>query len=314
MTDVLRSMSTVLGRWRSKRQGRRHPVQSASALQPVSAVEAPTTSALFAWQRRCEHEQAIRDACQVAYLGGDTALCRVLDRYKMFVDTTDVGLSCHLMLDGFWEMWITEAICELVRPGMRVADIGANVGYYTLLMADLVGQTGRVHAFEPNPRLVALAEKSLAINGFVDRATVHQTALGDQDGGSTLLIVPPTMPMNGVTLPPGVDDPRGETVPVNRLDSREDWRSIELAKIDVDGAEELIWSGSQGLLDGTCLGTLLIEFNPHRYSDPIGFLDRMAASGFALHRVSFDAGVVATTKDYVMAHADPDDIMLVLKR
>jgi hypothetical protein len=43
----------------------------------------------------------------------------------MYVDSQDFGLSPHLMLDGYWEMWVTEALVSLVRPGMVVADIGA---------------------------------------------------------------------------------------------------------------------------------------------------------------------------------------------
>lgn len=268
----------------------------------------------LARERRGSNERIIRGACNVAYLGGNTALCRVLGRYKAYVDTTDVALSSHLMLDGYWEMWVTEAMADLVRPGMVVADIGANVGYFSLLMAELVGPGGRVYAFEPNPRLAELVGKSLLVNGFSRWATIHQTALGDRDGQSVVLVVPPTMPMNAYILPPGTDHPDGVVVPVGRLDSREDWRAIELAKIDVEGAEELIWSGLQGLLDGGRLRTVVLEFNPHRYADPGGFLDRLCAGGFVLHHLTLANGTVAVTKDHVLGHAGPEDIMLVLKR
>lgn len=261
------------------------------------------------------NEQLIRGACKVAYLGENTALCRVLGRYKAYVDTTDIGLCSHLMLDGYWEMWVTEALRDLVRPGMVVADIGANVGYFTLLMAEQVGSSGRVHAFEPNPRLAGLVDKSLMVNGFSRWANIHQTALGDQDGRSVILVVPPTMPMNAYILPPGADVPLGGVeVPVARLDSREDWRGIELAKIDVEGAEELIWSGARSLLDGDRLRTVILEFNPHRYGDPAGFLERMRASGFALHHLTLGQGVIATDMDAILSRSGPEDIMLVLRR
>lgn len=261
------------------------------------------------------NEQVIRAACKVAYLGQNTALCRVLGRYKAYVDTTDIALSSHLMLDGYWEMWVTEALYNLVRPGMVVADIGANVGYFSLLMAELVGPTGRVHAFEPNPRLAELVGKSLMVNGFSGWASIHQTALGDQDGQSVTLVVPPTMPMNAYILPPGNAVPPGSVeVPVCRLDSREDWRTIELAKIDVEGAEELIWSGLQGLLDGDRLRTVVLEFNAHRYTDPRGFLERLCSSGFVLHHLTFTQGFVPTDIGFILSNSGPQDIMLVLKR
>lgn len=265
--------------------------------------------------QRHVNEQVIREACKVAYLGQNTALCRVLGRYKAYVDTTDIGLSSHLMLDGYWEMWVTEALHDLVRPGMVVADIGANVGYFSLLMAELVGPGGRVHAFEPNPRLAELVGKSLVVNGFSRWTSLHQTALGDRDGQSVMLVVPRTTPMNAYILPPGDDiPPEGVEVPMVRLDSREDWRAIELAKIDVEGAEELIWAGAQGLLDGGRLRTVVLEFNPHRYGDPVAFLERLCASGFALHHLTLGEGVVPTTMKFILSHSGPEDIMLVLKR
>ena len=236
--------------------------------------------------RRAANERIIRGACNVAYCGDHTALCRVLGRYKAYVDTTDVALSSHLMLEGYWEMWVAEALYDLIRPGMVVADIGANVGYFSLLMAELVGPTGRVHAFEPNPRLAGLVEKSLLVNGFSRWASIHQTALGDEDGQTVTLVVPPTMPMNAYMLSPGTDHPDGVSVPLSRLDGREDWQEIQLAKIDVEGAEELIWSGLQGLLDSGRLRTVVLEFNPHRYKDPIGFLDRLCTSATSSSAVS----------------------------
>lgn len=261
------------------------------------------------------NEQIIRGACKVAYLGQNTALCRVLGRYKAYVDTTDIGLSSHLMLDGYWEMWVTEALYDLVRPGMVVADIGANVGYFTLLMAELVGPTGRVHGFEPNPRLVELVDKSLRVNGFSQWASIHWIALGDQNDQSVTLVVPPLTPMNAYILPFGADAPsEGVAVPMARLDSREDWQAIELAKIDVEGAEQLIWSGLQGLLDSGRLRTVVLEFNPHRYIDPVAFLQRLCASGFALHHLTLSDGVVPTDMDLILSHSGPEDIMLVLRR
>lgn len=265
--------------------------------------------------RREANESIIRNACSAVYLGQNSALCRVLGRYKAYVDTTDVGLSSHLMLDGYWEMWVTETLAELVRPGMIVADIGANIGYFTLLMAELVGPTGQVHAFEPNPRLAELLGKSLLVNGFSRWASLHQTALGDRGDQSVTLVVPQDTPMNAYILPLGAEvPPGGVEVPVARLDSREDWRSIELAKIDVEGAEELVWAGAQGLLDSGNLRTVVLEFNPHRYQDASAFLERLYAHGFALNDLTLGDGVLPTNRDAILNRPGTEDIMLVLRR
>lgn len=264
---------------------------------------------------RYRSEAAIRRACHTAYLGDHTALCRILARYKTFVDTRDVGLATHLMLEGYWEMWVTETIISLMREGMVAADIGANIGYFTLLMADLAGPSGRVHAFEPNPRLAELLNKSVAVNGFASRVDVHQLALSAQNGGVMTLIVPAGEPKNGHLVDVGDDLPQnGQHVPVARLDGRTKWADIEFAKIDVEGAEELVWAGMQGLLDNGRLKTVILEFTPGRYENPGNFLQALLAPGFSLARIDYVRGIVEIGTEDVLAGDPREDVMLVLRR
>src|SRR5438309_1518671 len=75
-------------------------------------------------------ESRVRALSGAVYLGEGQALCRVLGRYKMFVDTRDRGFGSHLLLDGYWEIWLTRFLARAVRPGMACLDIGANLGYY----------------------------------------------------------------------------------------------------------------------------------------------------------------------------------------
>ena len=154
-------------------------------------------------QPRQHNEAVIRQLCANAYLGEGRSLCRVLGRYKMIVDPGDVGLSSHLLLDGYWEMWLTELLARIVRPGMVAADVGANLGDVTLRMADLVGPTGRVHAFEAKADLARRLEQSVAVNGFHDVVTVHAQALADAEA-DMLLLVPPGEPKNGYLLPAAI--------------------------------------------------------------------------------------------------------------
>ncbi|WBO22737.1 FkbM family methyltransferase [Sphingomonas abietis] len=269
-------------------------------------------------QSRQRNEAVIRKLCANAYLGNSRSLCRVLGRYKMIVDTTDVGLSSHLLLDGYWEMWLTELLSNLVRPGMTVVDVGANLGYFTLLMADLVGPGGHVHAFEPNTDLARRMTQSLAINGFQNIATVHEQALADTET-DVLLVVPTDEPKNGHLLPadhPVSADQMTESrlMRTRRLDSYAELLDADLIKIDADTSELAIWNGMSGILQSGRPLTIVLEFARMRYADPGGFINQIVADGFTLAEITLEAGVQPTTRAAILAAPPTEDVMLLLVR
>lgn len=264
---------------------------------------------------RSANEAAIRGSCANAYLGGGTALARVLGRYKMLVDTDDFGLSSHLLLDGYWEMWVTEAICAKITKGMVVADIGANLGYFSLLMADLVGPDGFVHAFEPNPTMAWRLRKSMEINGFCDRSSINEVALSESEEDVVQLVIPAGEPKNAhLSATADVGTATAVSVATRRLDGTPDWSGIEFAKIDVEGAEELVWAGAKGLLDDGKLRSVVLEFAADRYADPGAFIDALTAPGFALQWIDPHSGVRPLSRDDLLARNGSEDVMLVLER
>jgi len=261
---------------------------------------------------RFRHEAIIRSLCQTAYLGNHVALCRILGRYKMYVDTMDDGVASHLMLDGYWEMWNTEAILQMVRPGMTVLDIGAHCGYFTVLLSDLVGPSGHVLAFEPNPPMNALLRRTVAINGFADRTIVHELALGDTSGTASF-VVPAGEPKNAHVVPEG-HDPNAIYVPLSRADVIPGALEADFIKIDAEGAEMQIWEGLGAIIARGRPLTILLEFTPGRYPSAATFLDRILGQGFTLQVVDMTDGIVAVSRDAVLAANPSVDQMLVLTR
>jgi len=270
---------------------------------------------------RQQNEAQIRALCHTVPLSEQTVLCRVLGRYKMFVDAADHGLSPHLMLDGYWEMWLTEALVRAVRPGMTVIDIGANLGYFTLLIADLVGPGGRVHAFEPNPPIAARLKQSLSLNGFVDRSVVHECALGDAVGREMMLVYPKGEPKNAHLVAaqrPSEDGPgpapEEHLLKTRRLDSFTEIVHADVVKIDADTAEEAIWHGMTRLLASNRPMTVFLEFACARYAAPDDFLAEIQRSGFTLGRLELDHGIRMVSPSDVLAAPTTVDQMLVLRR
>ncbi len=260
------------------------------------------------------NQGTIRQLCDNAYLGDATALCRVLGRYKMFVDTGDIGLSSHLLIDGYWEMWVTEALLGFVRAPMVAIDVGANLGYYTLLLADLVGPAGQVHAFEPNPRIMQRLTHSVAVNGFSGRTTLHAAPLSERAGERVRLIVPDGEPKNAHILAEEAAGGAGLALLTTTIDDVIGDGPVDFIKIDAEGAELAIWHGMRRLLDRRRPLTIFLEFTVGRYADPAGFLAEIRAQGFALAAIDPLAGVVPVSTETVLAGPAHEDWMLVLAR
>jgi FkbM family methyltransferase len=103
-----------------------------------------------------------------------------LPRFSIFASKEDLAVGRHVC-GGTYEPGIAAVLTRYVKPGMSVVDIGANIGYLTMLLASLVESPGLVVAVEPNPENVKLLEASRRVNGF-DQVLVIQAAAGRQTG------------------------------------------------------------------------------------------------------------------------------------
>lgn len=246
-------------------------------------------------------------------MGGNRVLCSVLDKHRMFVDANDYDISPHILMDGVWEEHISNVIMNRLRPGMITADIGANVGYFTILMAHLCGSTGHVLSFEPNPRSFEILRDNVLLNGISERVTVCQSPLGDEDGKDVVLAVSHYHPGGAqLTYVPG-----SETETYNlttlRLDSVPKCLGAALVKIDTEGSEYSVWRGMSALLHGAELRYVIIEFTRLSYVNPKGFLEEIVSFGFAIYWIRNDTGeLVVMTPDTVLA--GPGFQMLLLER
>lgn len=227
-------------------------------------------------------------------------LCRVLGVFKFYADPDDRDISPHLIMDGYWEPRTTEAIVDRLRPGMVAIDVGANLGYFTLLMTSLVGPRGHVLAFEPNPPAAERLFRSLWANGLSDRVALYRTALSDQAGQEVLLAVPDFHPGGAAVaavVPEGMSSVSLQTL---RLDEVPRALEADLVKIDAEGMEQLIWRGMSAMIAGSRLRYIILEFVKDHYEDPVGLLDEAIAAGFKLYLIDDTRGVVRTTRDAIL--------------
>jgi FkbM family methyltransferase len=163
---------------------------------------------------------------------------------SLAVDRTDDAVSKPIAAGG-WEPHTTGVFERLLRPGMTVVDVGANVGYFTLLAADLVGPEGRVYAFDPNPENCRLIASSIERNQL-DTVSLFPVALGAENGFSYFTSA---IGSNGAMLRrPRLAEGYDSLIPVFRLDGLVDG-PLDLLKIDVEGAEHLVVTGGRALIE-----------------------------------------------------------------
>ena len=263
------------------------------------------------------HELAriARARTQSAYMGDHTMICRVLGKYIMWLDSQDVGIVPHLCLDGFWEPSVTVAVARILKPGWLCVDVGANHGYYTLVLADAVGPHGRVTSAEPNPRLCELLTRTVSSNGFGQVVTILDRALADSDDQAATLVVPADYHMNASlyrSALPGDHAFGVRTITLDRLTGG--WPRVDFVKIDAEGAEEAIWRGAQHTLESNPDIFILMEINCGRYRDPSAFLREIEGMRFPLRYVEYDGSIQPITPTRILSERIHEDWMLLLHR
>jgi len=200
----------------------------------------------------------------------------------------DVNDSLRLLAKGIYEPAETELVKSVVKPGDVVLDVGANIGYYTLIFARLVGDEGKVFAFEPDPANCALLRENVALNGYTN-VVVSQAAASNRNGRVRLHLSDANKGDHRI-----YDSHDGRPcieVPAVQLDElfADDDRRIDFIKMDIQGAEGLALEGMSFLLDRTPPRMLLMEFAPKALrragTEPASVLGWLTSFGYELHEI-----------------------------
>jgi FkbM family methyltransferase len=257
-------------------------------------------------------ESVSRRAAFAVRLNDDTLLCRVLGRYLMMADAEDYTVSPHLALDGYWEPWTTLAMARAVPRGAHAVDVGANHGYFTLLMALAGGSGARVLALEPNPRLAALIQRNLDLNGVSSMATVQAVAAGEPEPARARLVVPRHRSADATLLREAGEDDDVFDAPRRSIDElTSGWPCVDVVKVDAEGSEPEIWRGMARTLARNHGITVVMEFKPSVYTDAEAFVASICGEGFLLRRIDEDGTLRALTSEETLRGGE---CMLLLRR
>jgi FkbM family methyltransferase len=212
--------------------------------------------------------------------------------HRMFLDSQD---TLELATREIYEPLETRLLLDRLKPGQTFVDIGANIGYYTLLAARQVGPTGRVYAFEPDEENFNLLQKNIQINGY-QNVTLSPRAVSSQSGSAKLYLNPLNRGDHRL-----VDSGDGRAaVAIEQIALDDYFNPLEtlphFIKMDIQGAESGALAGMKKILVRCPRVILVSEFGPEglrRFgADPKDYLDALTQAGFKISEINEKNGAL----------------------
>lgn len=216
---------------------------------------------------------------------------------KMFLDPGD---SLDLSINGVYGELDTKIVREQIKEGDIVVDVGANIGYYTLIFAQLVGKSGKVIAFEPEPKNFEILKKNIAINNY-DNVIVEQKIVSEKCGSMKLYVSDSDIVGHRIQQMGDLEHfVEVESVTLDdymkklNLDEK-----VNFIKIDVEGAEPNVLEGSKEILEKNDHLKIFTEFNrevvKNYGTDPKKMIDLLYEKGFEIYLPNYKENKINLT-------------------
>ena len=216
---------------------------------------------------------------------------------KMFLDPGD---SLDLSINGVYGELDTKIIREEIHEGDIVIDVGANIGYYTLIFAQLVGSSGKVFAFEPEPKNFEILKKNIKINNY-QNIVAEQKIVSDKSGIVKLFIAEHGIVGHRINQQKSSQKfIEVESIILDNyikklnLDSK-----INFIKIDVEGSEPKVLEGAKEIMQKSNQLKIFTEFNREfvkKYGiEPKEMIDLLYRNGFKIYLPNYKENKINLT-------------------
>jgi FkbM family methyltransferase len=256
-----------------------------------------------------------REPAGPVYLGDHLALVATRWGAKLIVDTRDSLLAPWLLLDGLWESHVTGWLQTALPDGGVFVDVGANIGYFTVLGAQVLGERGRVVAVEAHAGLAEVLRRNVIINGMNDRVTVWHRAAWS--GPATLAFHQRTHYVANSSIG-RVDVDRlselGDTEEVAEVegaaldDLLRELPRVDVLKMDVEGAEVRALTGLRKTIAANPGLTIMFEWSPEQLVQvgdrPEALVDLLSGQGFRLRLLEEDLAAIDRTRLLELPYAN----------
>ena len=208
---------------------------------------------------------------------------------KLFIHKADDPLSSSLYYYGKYEPFETSLFQKLIKKGNTVVDIGAHIGYYTLISSGLVGKTGQVFSFEPDPRNLVLLRRCITANKLTNVVIVNKAVsnvnkkinfyLSNENKGDNKMF---TQNRKDKCI-------QVESITLDSYFVAKSNYHIDLIKMDIQGAEVKALQGMSKILRNNNHVILILEFWPYGYmrggNNAKELLDLLHLNNFLLYDI-----------------------------
>ena len=224
----------------------------------------------------------------------------LVEGQPLYLNPNDEELSPYLALHGYFEKMETDLVHKYVKPGMRVLDIGANIGYFTVMCSVLAGKHGQVVALEPDDTNFSFLKRSVA---ELPTKNVHLVqAAAWSNSGQLDLYLSSQNPGDHQSFP-GDDARHHYTVEAVAIDDLPEARDgFDFIKMDIQGAEGHALRGMKNILANQPPAVMLLEFWPSSLeragTSPQKIFASLVQHGYRIHRVSNEEVTLYPVQSY----------------
>ena len=197
-------------------------------------------------------------------------LTHTLNSALLIVDSTDLIITPQLVCYRQWEPELTDLFWNSCRSDTVFVDVGANIGYFTVLAGLRIhaGGSGRVIAIEPNPECCALIERNLVINWSMCEIELHKVAAGAQAGASWLTYPAHRAANARLSVDSDEAGERGFRAPMQPLDALvPEGLAVDILKIDVEGHELSVFQGAERVISKSPDIKIVMEWSPKQMKE-----------------------------------------------
>ena len=209
----------------------------------------------FALLRNIRHRFGVNDVLRTVLLDHGA---------RIRVDLrTGIGTSIYVY--KCWEYAATELLNAALQPGMCFFDVGANIGYYSMIAA---ARCSSVYAFEPVPKLFDALQANIALNPGL-HILPQPMALASYTRSTTFYVVnhPSNSGLSSLNQSPGADAITTQAKALDDFVVEQKVEHIDLMKVDVEGAEDQVFQGGAGVLASDAAPDIIFECHPGAKSD-----------------------------------------------